>query len=134
MDERSSIALLASQAMLHCPNKALLYAIDMTLGKRIRSARLRLAPKPTQQEVGDEFGITDKAVSSWERDESVPELEKAPKLARKLKVPLDWLLEGNGPPPPPDDIRVCLESLSEADRLLLNTLIQTLNKQRSDVA
>lgn len=112
----------------------MLYPVAMTLGNRIRAARERLSPRPTQKDIGDKFGITDKAVSGWERDESAPELEKMPKLARELQVPLEWLLEGVGAPPPPDDLRVRIEALPPADRQMLGLMIETLTNKRGQVA
>src|SRR5258705_8322249 len=73
--------------------------IEMTLGNRIKTARERLTPKVTQQEIAGAFGITVQAVSGWERDEAIPDFDKLSKLRRKLKVPLDWLVEGETPPP-----------------------------------
>jgi transcriptional regulator with XRE-family HTH domain len=130
MGTNSSMALPRSQALLHCPIQAILYAIEMTLGKRIKAARERLQPKPTQAHIGDLFGISDKAVSAWERDETVPELDKIAKLAKRLQVPCIWLLEGSGLPPPPDDIEVVIEDLKPSERAVINATIQALRKQR----
>jgi transcriptional regulator with XRE-family HTH domain len=128
------MALPKSQASLHCVNKAALYAIAMTLGNRIKAARERLEPKPTQREIAEKFDITDKAVSGWERDDSVPELDKMPKLARELRVPLEWLLDGIGDPPAPDDLQVRIEALSPADRVMLGLMIDALHTKRDQVA
>ena len=106
----------------------------MTLGKRIKLARVRLDPKIRQRDIADEFGISDKAVSSWERDETLPDLIKMPKLARKLKVPVAWLLEGPGAPPAPDDVMVRVETLGPDERALLSAMIEALHRQRGKVA
>lgn len=106
----------------------------MTLGKRIKAARERLKPKPTQTDVGAHFGVTDKAVSAWERDETVPELDKIAKLAKLLKVPCIWLLDGAGDPPAVDAIEVSLERLNPAERALISAMIETIRKERDDVA
>ncbi len=106
----------------------------MTLGKRIKAARERLNPRSTQKDIADKFGITDQAVSGWERDDSVPELDKMPRLARELKVPLDWLLEGVGDPPPPDDLKVLIEALPAAQRAWLRSMIDGLRTQQGQVA
>lgn len=120
--------------MLHCAYKAALYAIEMTLGNRIRAARKRLIPKLTQGAIGREFDISDKAVSSWERDETTPELTKLPTLARLLKVPLTWLLEGAGQPPAPDDPEVLMDRLLPAERATVRAVIQSLLSQRQAAA
>ena len=102
----------------------------MTLGKRIKAARERLRPRMTQTDVGVHFGITDKAVSSWERGETVPDVDKLAKLARLLKVPSAWLLDGGGPPPDPDALESVLERLAPAERALIEAMAQTLLQQR----
>lgn len=106
----------------------------MSLGKRISKARRRLVPKVTQQDIADAFGISDKAVSAWERDENAPELERLPELARLLQVPVAWLLEGRGDPPSPNDIQVCFEALTPAEKAMLDAMIEVLHKQRGNVA
>lgn len=106
----------------------------MTLGKRIRAARDRLRPKPTQAEIGARFGITDKAVSAWERDATIPDLAKIAELARLLRVPCNWLLEGHGQPPPPDALEVRIEQLSPADRVLAGAIIDSICKARDSAA
>lgn len=116
--------------MLHCLDKAALYTIEMTLGKRIKAARQRLRPKVTQGAVGAHFGITDKAVSGWERDEDRPDLDKIAKLAEILKVPAKWLLAGKGAPPAPDSLESIVDELDPQGRALLEAMAQTLLKQR----
>lgn len=128
------MALLKSQALLHCSDKALLYTVVMSLGKRIKSARERLKPKPTQADVAARFGISDKAVSAWERDDTVPELDKIADLAAILKVPCVWLLKGAGEPPSPDALEVKLEQLHPAERAIVGAVIDTIRKERDNVA
>jgi transcriptional regulator with XRE-family HTH domain len=128
------MALPESQALLHCPDKAGLYTIAMTLGKRIKSARERLRPKPTQADIGSHFGVTDKAVSAWERDETVPELDKIAKLAKRLQVPCLWLLDGAGEPPTPDALEVAIENLRPSERAILSATAQALRQSRDKVA
>jgi len=106
----------------------------MTLGKRIKAARERLVPEMSQQDVADHFGITDKAVSGWETGASKPSLNKLPKLARKLRVPVAWLLEGPGDPPSPDDLQVRIEALPPGERAVLTTMIDALHSKRGEVA
>lgn len=134
MAKNSSMALPKSQATLHCWDKAALYNVEMTLGKRIKAARNRLRPKLTQAEIGKEFDISDKAVSSWERDKTVPDLGKIAKLARTLKVSCNWLLEGAGEPPAPDALEVQIEGLSPLDRALASAIIETIRKVYDNVA
>ena len=110
----------------------MLYAIGMTLGKRIRKARKRL--DMTQDELGQVFGISGQAVSQWERDQERPDPEKYPQLRKTLRVTYSWLLEGGGEPPSPDDPAVALESLPEAQQEVVAAVIQTLQQKGSRVA
>lgn len=120
--------------MLHCANQAALYAIEMTLGKRIKAARERLQPKLTQAAVAKEFDVTVQAVSGWERDAAVPDLDKIAKLARILQVPSNWLLEGKGKPPAPDALESVMERLDPQQRALLEVMAQTLLQRRESAA
>ena len=106
----------------------------MTLGKRIKAARERLDPKPTQRTIAAYFNIKYQAVSGWERDDTVPELEKIADLAVLLKVPCIWLLKGGGPPPDPEAMEVAVEDLTPSERAVVNATIQALRAQRGDVA
>lgn len=96
--------------MLHCSAKVVLYDIEMTIGKRIKTARERLIPKVTQGALGGRLGVSDKAVSGWERGEALPEATKFPELRQILRVTYAWLIEGGSTPPPAvDDAEVLLE-------------------------
>lgn len=106
----------------------------MSLGKRIKAARERLEPKVTQAGLAGAFKVTDKAVSAWERDETVPELDKIAKLARALKVPAIWLLEGKGPPPPPEALESVMDRLDPEQRSMLEAMAQTLLQRRGSAA
>lgn len=106
----------------------------MTIGKRIKLARERLRPKPTQAQIGAAFGVTTQAVSGWERDDAIPELAKIAKLARVLQVPCAWLLEGTGEPPPPDTLEARIERLKPRERAMIGAMIDTLHRQQDDVA
>lgn len=55
---------------------------------------LRRASGMTQQEVADRLGVSNKAVSRWERDECAPDLSLIPPLAELFGVSCDELLRG----------------------------------------
>lgn len=97
-------------------------------------ARERIKPEMTQGALGAKFNITDKAVSSWERGKTKPDLDKIADLAIILKVPARWLLKGKGPPPAPDALESVVEQLDEHGRALLEAMAQTLLKQRGAAA
>ena len=65
----------------------------MTLGTKIRS--LRQSTGMTQAVLADQLGVTDKAVSKWERDASYPDVSLFPHLADLLGVTIDDLLRGD---------------------------------------
>lgn len=63
-----------------------------TLGMMISS--LRKAKGMTQLELAEKMGVTDKAVSKWERDLSYPDINIIPKLADLFDTSVDELMQG----------------------------------------
>jgi len=63
-----------------------------TMGKRIAS--LRKEKGMTQLELAEKMGVTDKAVSKWERDLSLPDINAIPKLAELFGISVDELMQG----------------------------------------
>lgn len=57
-------------------------------------AALRKEKGMTQQDLAGKMGVTDKAVSKWERDLSYPDTASLPKLAETLGVSVDELMQG----------------------------------------
>lgn len=47
----------------------------------------------TQLELADKMGVTDKAVSKWERDLSCPDVNSIPKLAEIFEISVDELMQ-----------------------------------------
>ena len=62
-----------------------------TLGAMI--AELRKQHGMTQLELAEKMGVTDKAVSKWERDLSCPDINSLPKLAEILGVSVEELMQ-----------------------------------------
>lgn len=62
-----------------------------TLGTIIQE--LRKAQGMTQLELAEKMGITDKAVSKWERDLSCPDINSLSNLASLLGVSVDELMQ-----------------------------------------
>ena len=56
-------------------------------------AALRKEKGMTQLELAEKMGVTDKAVSKWERDLSFPDVSSIPKLAEILGVTVDELMQ-----------------------------------------
>jgi len=131
MAGRLSIALIESQAMLHCSNKGKLYDDPMLIGGRIKHARKRLGL--TQKEIAESLGITIQAVSQWESSGEI-DRQRLPALRRILKVSWRWLMEGQGPIPPADSIESALDDLDEADQAAVAALVEALRKRRGKAA
>mgnify|MGYP003302806887 CR=1 FL=1 len=62
-----------------------------TLGMMI--AEFRKEKGMTQLELAQKMGVTDKAVSKWERDLSCPDINSLPNLAEILGVTVDELMQ-----------------------------------------
>ena len=62
-----------------------------TLGTMI--AELRKEHGMTQLELAEKMGVTDKAVSKWERDLSCPDVNSLPNLAQILGVSVEELMQ-----------------------------------------
>jgi len=62
-----------------------------TLGAMISSKRKEAGM--TQLDLANKMGVTDKAVSKWERDLSFPDVGSIPKLAEVLDVSVDELMQ-----------------------------------------
>lgn len=62
-----------------------------TLGMMI--SLLRKERGMTQLELAEKMGVTDKAVSKWERDLSCPDVNTIPKLAEVFCVSVDELMQ-----------------------------------------
>lgn len=78
--------------MMRIARKGDEYAMkEQTFGSML--ARLRREQGMTQLELAEKMGVTDKAVSKWERDLSFPDVGSIPKLAELLNVSADTLLQ-----------------------------------------
>lgn len=64
---------------------------NQTLGHMIAS--LRKEHGMTQLELAEKMGVTDKAVSKWERDLSYPDISSLPKLAEIFGMSVDQLMQ-----------------------------------------
>ena len=56
-------------------------------------ATMRKEKGMTQLELAEKMGVTDKAVSKWERDLSFPDINSIPKLADIFNVTVDELIQ-----------------------------------------
>lgn len=72
-----------------------------TLGTLI--AQTRKEKGMTQLELAEKMGVTDKAVSKWERDLSCPDVSSLPALAQVLGLSLEELMQGQSKAPAPEN-------------------------------
>ena len=70
----------------------------LTMGEMISA--LRREKGWTQKNIADELGITDKAVSKWERNLALPDIATIPKLAELLDVSVEELMQAKAIPGP----------------------------------
>jgi len=59
---------------------------------------LRKEKGMTQKDIADQLGITDKAVSKWERDIAFPDTATIPKLAEILGISVEELMQAKAAP------------------------------------
>ena len=69
----------------------------MNISDRIQS--LRKARGITQEQLADAVGVSRQAVSKWEAEQSVPDLERIVAMAEYFDVTTDYLLRGIEPAP-----------------------------------
>jgi len=62
-----------------------------TTGEMI--ATLRKKHNMTQLQLAEKMGVTDKAVSKWERDLSCPDIDSIPRLAEIFGISVDELMQ-----------------------------------------
>ena len=71
----------------------------MTLGQRIQELRKGL--DLSQEELGEKMGISRQAISKWEADQTIPDLDKLIALSRLFGLTIGQLLGVEQPLPPP---------------------------------
>lgn len=63
---------------------------DMTMGQRIAEERKKMGI--SQEMLGEKMGVSRQAISKWESDGAVPEIDKLIVLSRLFSVSVGWLL------------------------------------------
>lgn len=74
---------------------------------------LRKEKGMTQLQLAENLNYSDKAVSKWERGESIPDAYTLLKIAKLFSVPLDLLLDGDYTPPKEEEKEEGGKNLSE---------------------
>lgn len=70
---------------------------QQSLGARIAARRKQQGM--TQRDLAKQMGVTDKAVSKWERDLALPDVQSLPRLADSLGLPIEELMNDIAPAP-----------------------------------
>lgn len=78
----------------------------MTLGQRIQA--LRKQHGLSQEGLGERLGVSRQAISRWEMDGAVPEVDKLIAMARLFGVSLNQLLGVEEPEQPVSEANRCL--------------------------
>lgn len=95
-----------------------------TLGARI--ATLRKEKGMTQLELAQQMGVTDKAVSKWERDLSCPDINTIPRLAEVLGVSLEDLMQIYTPEKQEHEVSIHLSTIARAVALAMGVAVVVL--------
>ncbi|MBQ2956043.1 MAG: helix-turn-helix transcriptional regulator [Clostridia bacterium] len=93
-------------------------------------AVLRKANGMTQQEVADRLNVSNKTVSKWECDESLPDITLIPALAEMFSVTADEILRGRRmqkEEAPAQEERRAEKTAAQARSLMVRTMAKHLN-------
>lgn len=71
---------------------------DMTIGQRISECRRKLGI--SQEALGEKVGVSRQAISKWESDGALPEIDKLIALSKLFDVSIGWLLGVEEQPTP----------------------------------
>lgn len=97
-----------------------------TLGMII--AELRKEQGMTQLELAEKMGVTDKAVSKWERDLSCPDINSLPNLAALLGVSVDELMQfKKGTPASKKSLKEIIDMIFKAVALAMGIAVIVLS-------
>lgn len=100
--------------------------MERTLGMMI--AELRKEQGMTQLELAEKMGVTDKAVSKWERDLSCPDINSLPNLAAVLNVSVDELMQKKREASAPQkNLRYMADIVCKAVALAMGIAVITLS-------
>ena len=88
----------------------------MTTGQRI--AALRRQHNLSQEELGEHLGVSRQAISKWESDSAIPELEKLIALARLFRISVGVLLGVEEEPPAEETVPTSEQQDALAARIL----------------
>lgn len=94
----------------------------LRIGARIKAARKRR--KLTSEQLAERVGVSRGAISQWENDLFVPNLENLVALCNALEVSADHILQGKDPDGASPDVRDLVTRLADLDDKSLEILRQ----------
>lgn len=113
-----------SQDPLHLQRQAVLYAVDMTLGTKIR--RARTAKKMSLEKLGSALGVTRQLVWQWERDQSEARTY-IDGLSRVLGMPVEYF---HGVAQPPTSLEAKIKLLNPEHREFMDVMADKFLQQQ----
>lgn len=99
----------------------------MTIGQRIAECRRQLGL--SQESLGEKMGVSRQAISKWEADAALPEIDKLIALSKLFGVTVGWLL-GVEELPQPEQEPLTEEQLNAMEQLI--KLYATPAPQKTD--
>lgn len=87
---------------------------DQTLGQKISAGRKKLGL--SQEALGEKLGISRQAISKWESDAAIPEIDKFIALSRLFGVSVGWLLGEESAPDRPEPVPLPTQTVKQAVR------------------
>lgn len=90
---------------------------DMTLGQRIAECRKKKGL--SQEALGEKLGVSRQAISKWEADGTVPEVDKLIGMSRLFGVSVGWLLGIEEEAPPEQKPEISEELLRKIEEIVL---------------
>ena len=90
---------------------------DLTTGKRIAQCRRQL--NLSQEALGEKVGVSRQAISKWEADATLPDIDKLIALSRLFQVSVGWLLGvEEQPQPQPETPQITEELLRKIEEVV----------------
>lgn len=100
----------------------------MTLGQRIQELRKRVGL--SQEALGEALGVSRQAVSKWEADGGIPELDTLIAMSRLFGITIGELLGVEAPVPPQEEERSAGISQEEMEAILRRYSEESRQKQQ----
>ena len=90
---------------------------DLTIGQRIAERRKLLSL--SQEALGEKMGVSRQAISKWEADAAVPEIDKLIAMSKLFSVSVGWLLGTESDVPGQEE----KESFTEEQLLIVEEIV-----------